>query len=385
LASPSNLTMVRPIHPSTLYWAAVCPRRFVGMHGDNQLPPTLAAVRGRILHAVREDLAAQLDRSSKALRTAAEAVFLAARTREQNRLEQRSWWMEWFDLGEHLPWNEARSVVLPMANRLAGITSPAPRRRAAPTQAGAAGAAEPDFPISNHVDPLPGIEVLVACADLGLRGVVDEVRQGADGWIVVEMKTTERAAGGEAAKIQAYTYAMALERAGGGSVSHCEILGPRGPFEIPFDEDARRCIMELLEVAQQADETEASPGTSACGGCPVRDSCTAYRDWTERQWAEGWPVAESDVWGDVDSVVPAEDETFTVDLAKPDGARALVRGVPLTRPGLDAGAAIEAFGLRPTGTQRLHGAPAAPTALHERPVGVARGLPPAWGAFWQLR
>ena len=231
----------------------------------------------------------------------------------------------------------------------------------------------------------PGIEVHVSCAELGLSGIIDEVRRGADGWIVVEMKTTDRAAGGEAAKTQVLAYALALERAGGGAVSHCEVLGPRGPMKVPFDGDARLSMSELLELARAVDGSEAMPGTSACRGCPVRDSCPGYQMWTERQWAEGGLVAESDVWGVVGRVTPADHGTVTVDLARPDGASVLLRGVPPNRPGMYAGAEVAAFGLRATGTQRLHGANAAPMALHERPVGVAKGLPPAWGASWKLR
>jgi hypothetical protein len=121
--------MPRAIYPSALHWASVCPRRFVGMHGSDQLPPTLGAVRGRILHAVREKLAAHPDRSAAALRAAAEPAFVAAITQEQRRLAKASWWVEWFDLAEHLPWRLARSLVLPLANRLASMPAVPNRSR----------------------------------------------------------------------------------------------------------------------------------------------------------------------------------------------------------------------------------------------------------------
>lgn len=379
------MTMLRIIHPSALHWAVVCPRRFVGMHSADQLPPTLAAVRGRILHAVREDLAAQPDRSAVGLRVAAEPAFLAARMREQARLEQGPWWMEWFDLGEHLPWRSARSFVLPSANRLAD-TPPLPRR-SAPSAEGDAGAdADGEVGISNYFDPLPGVEVRVSSADIGLRGIVDEVRPSADGWVVSEMKTTDQAASGDAATVQVLAYALALELVGAGTVAHCEVLGPRGERKVALDDGARRDISKLLERARAADESDAIPCASACGGCPVRDSCCAYREWTERQWEEGRPPgAEDDVWGVVDHVQPEDGETVVVNLTRPDGARVSVRGVPSARQGIGPGAKVAAFGLRATGTRRLHGTRAAPTALHERAVGVAQSLPAAWGASWQLR
>jgi CRISPR/Cas system-associated exonuclease Cas4 (RecB family) len=375
--------MQRAIHPSALHWATVCPRRFVGMHGADQLPPTLGAVRGRILHTVREKLAAHPDRSAAGLRAAAEPAFLAARTQQQRRLVERPWWAEWFDLAEHLPWRSARSLVLPLANRLAGMSA-VPRRSRPETKSHTESPAVWKEKITDDLDPLPGVEVHVSCAELGVRGIVDEVRPAADGWVVVEMKTTDRAAGGDAAKSQVLAYALALELLGAGKVSHCEVLGPRGPTMVPFDESARRHVSELLGVARTADGSVALPGPSSCGGCPVRDSCSPYREWTERQWAERQPGVEDDVWGVVDLVDASERETTTVGLSRPDETRVLVRGVPSSRTSVSIGANVAAFGLRATGT-RLHGVDTAPTALHERPVGVAAGLPPAWGASWQLR
>jgi CRISPR/Cas system-associated exonuclease Cas4 (RecB family) len=375
--------MLRAIYPSALHWAAVCPRRFVGMHGAEQLPPTLGAVRGRILHAVREDLAAHPDRSAAGLRAAAESAFVAARTQEQQRLAKRSWWTEWFDLAEHLPWRSARSLVLPLANRLARMAVVPHRSRHQP-KADAEWPAVREEEVADSLDPLPGVEVQISCAELRLRGIIDEVRATAGGWVVVEMKTTDRTAGGDAAKTQVLAYALALELLGAGRVSHCEVLGPRGPKVVKFDESARRHVSNLLGVARETDGSVALPGQSACGGCPVRDACSAYADWTEHQWTEQQPVVEYDVWGVVDLVEPSELATMTVGLRRPDETRVLIRGVPSSRTAVTTGANVAAYGLRATGT-RLHGVETAPTALHERPVGVASGLPPAWGALWQLR
>jgi hypothetical protein len=372
------------IHPSALHWAAVCPRRFVGMHGADQLPPTLAAVRGRILHAVRELLATQQDRSAAGLRGAAEAAFLAARAREQGSLEQRSWWEEWFDLADHLAWRSARSLVLPSANRLAG--QPPTHVRTGPRWDGVGAAvADEETGISDGLDPLPGVEVRVSSAELRLRGVIDEVRASEDGWIVVEMKSTELAAGGEAARTQVLAYALALESLGAGTVAHCEILGPRGPTRVPFDDGARQRALQHVELARAADGSETSPGSATCGRCPVRNSCFAFREWAERQWREQQPSADGDVWGRVDAVKPGILETVDVELTRPGGGRALIRGVPSTRAGILASGDVAAFGLSTTGTRRLHGVDFLPTALHERPVGVAQGLPPGWGAVWQSR
>lgn len=375
--------MPRAIRPSALHWALVCPRRFVGMHGADQLPPTLGAVRGRILHAVREKLAAHPDRSAAGLRAAAEPAFVAARTQEQQRLAKGSWWTEWFDLTEHLPWRSARSLVLPLANRLAGMPA-VPQRSRPQTKAHSETPSVREEDVTDSLDPLPGVEVRVSCAELGLRGIVDEVRASADGWVVVEMKTTDRTAGGDAAKTQVLAYALALELLGAGKVSHCEVLGPRGPTMVTFDESARRHVSELLGLARAIDESAALPGNSTCGGCPVRDSCSAYAEWTEHQWMKQQPVAEHDVWGGIDLVEASEQATMTVGLSRPDGTRVLIRGVPASRTAVTTDANVAAYGLCATGT-RLHGVEIAPTALHERPVGVAAGLPPAWGASWQIR
>jgi hypothetical protein len=375
--------MPRAIYPSALHWASVCPRRFVGMHGSDQLPPTLGAVRGRILHAVREKLAAHPDRSAAALRAAAEPAFVAAITQEQRRLAKASWWVEWFDLAEHLPWRLARSLVLPLANRLASMPA-VPNRSRPRVTAHTESPAVRGEPVTDSLDPLPGVEVRVSCAELGLRGIVDEVRATADGWVVVEMKTTDRAAGGDAAETQVLAYALALELLGAGKVSHCEVLGPRGPKMVTFDESARRHVSQLLGLARETDGSVALPNQSTCVGCSVRNSCTAYAEWTEHQWLEQQPVAENDVWGVIDLVEASEQATVTVGLSRPDENRVLIRGVPSSRTSVATGADVAAFGLRATGT-RLHGVETAPTALHERSVGVAAGLPQAWGASWQLR
>lgn len=370
------------VHPSALHWAVACPRRFVGMHGVDQLPPTLAAVRGRILHAVREVLSTQLDRTPAGLRAAAELAFLGARANEQSRLEQQPWWIGWFDLEDHLRWQWARATVLPAANRLAG-TSPAPRRILASKRQRIGVGAGDESKLLDHLDPLPGVEVRISSAGLRLSGVIDEVRASADGWIVVEMKSTEGAAASAAAGTQVLAYALAIESLGAGTVSHCEVLGPRGPTTVDFDASARQTASELIQLALEVDGSEALPSSSHCSGCPVRDHCPDYRKWTELQWEQAQLPANGDLWGRVGSVSAGVAETRTIELDRPDGTRVTVRGVPNSRSGVDFGAQVAAFGLSSTGTWRLHGRATAPTALHERSVGVARGLLPAWGVAWR--
>lgn len=373
---------VGAVHPSALHWAAECPRRFVGMHGVDQLPPTLAAVRGRILHAVREILSSQLDRTAAGLRAAAESAFLGARAHEQSWLKQQPWWVDWFDLEDHLRWQWARATVLPAANRLAG-TSPAPERNFALRRQPIGAIAGDELKLFDHLDALPGIEVRISSASLRLSGVIDEVRAGADGWIVVEMKSTERAAASAAARTQVLAYALAIESLGAGTVSHCEVLGPRGPTIVSFDASARQTASELIQLAVEADGSEALPGALHCSGCPVRDHCPDYWKWTELQWEESQIGANSDVWGLVGNVGAGSAETHTIELERPDGVWVTVRGVPNSRSGIAVGARVAAFGLSSTGTWRLNGRVTSPTALHERPVDVARGLPPAWGAAWR--
>ena len=352
------------------------------MHGDDQLPPTLAAVRGRILHTVREVLSTQLDRTAAGLRAAAQSVFFAARAREQSCLEPQSWWVDWFDLEDHLRWQWARATVLPAANRLAG-TSPAPNRGFPSEWQSIEATAGAELEPFDHLDALPGVEVRISSSSLRISGVIDEVRASADGWIIVEMKTTERAAASDAARTQVLAYALALESLGAGTISHCEVLGPRGPTRVSFDDDARRHVSELVRLALEADGSEAFPGVANCSGCPVRDSCPDYRKWTELRWEERQIGANSDVWGIVGQVRAGTEETQTIELDRPDGVRVTIRGVPESRSGIDVSAGVATYGLGSTGTRRLNGRVTAPTALHERPVDVARGLPPAWGVAWR--
>ena len=371
------------LRPSALHWATVCPRRFVGSHGAGELPPTLGAVRGRILHAVREQLAAHPDRSATGLRAAAEPAFVQARTQEQHRLAEHEWWTEWLDLAVHLPWRSARSLVLPLANRLASMPA-VPQSGRSPQNPRTGGPAVPESDVCDRLDPLPGVEVRVSCTELGLRGIIDEVRATSDGWVVVEIKTTERAAGGDSAQTQVLAYALAIESLGAGRVSHCEVVGPRGPKMIAFNESARHHVRELIRLARETSGSVALPSRSTCRGCPVRASCSTYAEWTEHQWTEQLPVANHDVWGVIGRVEASEQDTMTVGQSRPDQTRVLIRGVPAARTEVRLGARVAAYGLRPTGTQ-LHGVETAPTSLHERPVGVSAGLPPAWGAAWQVR
>lgn len=366
------------VHPSALAWADRCERRFIGHHdeADGRLPVSLEAVRGQILHAVREKLARHTPRDGASLRAVAKLVFEDERARTQSKLSSTDWWVGDYDLEERLPWGSVRSILIPMANREAqrdSASAPSrPRHRVSGHIA----------PRGDFIGPLPGVEVSFQSSRFHLRGVVDEVQVADGGFRIVEVKTAPAAAAGEEARVQACSYALAVEDLSDRQVTGIVVVGPRGETPVDWDGTKRSEIVSLIERARQADWERPVPAPTHCHSCPVRHRCGAYHQAAVAWWSaatDGPPTR--DVWGSVIGVEWVEDK-LRVDLRRPDGARVTIRGVHPDRLPLLEQDAVRVYGLEATESRGLHGRSAAAMNWHEAADEIASGLIPAWGTLW---
>lgn len=359
---------------SKLWLAEACPARFVAEHGESgwpvALPPTLPSIRGRLLHAVIDDLATHPERQAGALRAHARDRFTARRDSLATALATEAWHMPHFDLVSRLPWASIRRTLLPLASAEA----------ARPARPRSSTGSAPERAVS-HIGAVPGTEVPFVNWELGIAGRIDAVRDTGSGLEVSDLKTG-RLTNLRAASLQVRAYGLAVELLTGRSVISVAVETATRRHTIHWDDDVREETAEMIATARSLGQGPARPVAAIenCRGCPVRHRCDEYRG-TAPTWWGSLNVAAlppPDVWGPVLGVT-ARDGDLVVTIRRPTGEPCRVTGVPEERP-VASDTYVEVFGLERTGSRRFPAGTGSEANLHE--MASRDDLRSAWGTVW---
>ncbi len=169
------------------------------------------------------------------------------------------------------------------------------------------------------------VEMPVATKDGRAGGIIDRVRETADGPVLVDYKSGAIVADGgemtvaqEGYRVQLKLYAALYAETVGRWPVRLELAPPDGlPTIVPFTpNECRKLLDDALTALGHTNATIsrlvaapsgsggrdvlASPHPSACGWCQYRPACTAYRrarhESPSKVGGTAWPV---DVWGEI--------------------------------------------------------------------------------------
>lgn len=361
------------IWASKLWLAGACPARFVAEHRRDVwpavLPATLPSIRGRLVHAVIEDLANHSDRDAGALRAHARDRFTVHRDSLAAALSAEPWHVAHFDLISKLPWASISRTLLPLASAEA----------ARPARPRASTGSAPEQRTS-YIGAVPGTEVPFVSWKLGIAGRIDAIRDSGGSLEVIDLKTG-RLTNLRAAGLQVRAYALAVELLADRPVGSVAVETATRRLAIPWDDESREETAEAIATARRLLRRPAKPVAAVenCRGCPVRHRCDEYRVIAPTWWGlQNLASPPPDVWGSVLTVTARERER-TVTIRRPTGEPCRVTGVPEERS-VAVDHYVEVFGLERTGSRRFPAGTGSDANLHE--MATRNDMRPAWGTVW---